>query len=268
MFKFSTRFFLAIALCFSLGVIVLAAQAASAASVTLSSISNTDQICSHGQFNFIYAFLPDVNDEQNTDFVGFTAVDGNGVVLWAGIDGAELGSGPVSVPTPNLPLGTFFGGINDITARPVTIRMYETTISFLDIEGWGVQRIFDELTNTGTFLARVDFDPSFEPGFCDDLPMIGEPHNTRLKFEAVCSPDPATVRRWHITNPNPYQMWVGRHLMGTDLFEAVLVPAAVDGVEGEVFFETPTVPGDNRVIIEYNPHRLQQDMKASGGQRC
>lgn len=85
-----------------------------------------------------------------------------------------------------------------------------------------------------------------------------------LKLAAVCSDNPDVVRRWRITNPNPFDIDVEWGLYKTSQRGNYTAPP------GESYFTTHTVKGSNTAIITwrddfYIPHI---DMKGSTKARC
>ena len=92
------------------------------------------------------------------------------------------------------------------------------------------------------------------------IPPEPEPP-TALQLTSMCSNDPALTRAWRVRNPNAVAVDFTWKLYGTSIDGAVTAPASSD-----YFFETPTQPGPNTLIIFANG--IQQAVKASGSQRC
>ena len=92
------------------------------------------------------------------------------------------------------------------------------------------------------------------------IPPAPEPP-TALQLTSMCSNDPALTRAWRVRNPNAFDINFTWKLYGTPIDGVATAPASAD-----YFFETPTQPGANTLIIFVNG--LQQAVKASGGQRC
>lgn len=92
------------------------------------------------------------------------------------------------------------------------------------------------------------------------IPPEPEPP-TALGLTSMCSDDPTLTRAWRVRNPNAFDVAFTWKLYGTPIDGAAMAPAAAD-----YFFETPTRPGANTLIIYVAG--VQQAVKASGGQRC
>lgn len=92
------------------------------------------------------------------------------------------------------------------------------------------------------------------------IPPEPEPP-TALQLTSMCSNDPALTRAWRVRNPNAFDVEFTWKLYGTSIDGIATAPASADH-----FFETPTQPGSNTLIIYVAG--VQQAVKASGGQRC
>lgn len=92
------------------------------------------------------------------------------------------------------------------------------------------------------------------------IPPEPEPP-TALQLTSMCSDDPALTRAWRVRNPNAFDVDFTWKLYGTSIDGAGVAPASAD-----YFFETPTQPGPNTLIIFVAG--IQQAVKASGGQQC
>lgn len=199
MFKFLVVF----ALVLLVGAAWLPAQAASSAVIEYAGSVNPDNVCTHGLIDFYATYTPDTDDGYGGDSIGLTVVDGYGNPLWAQLSGSGVSSEPIS-EFFRIPLGTINGAINDIAARPVTAYLYDTTITYSDIDGWSAQQIFDTLTVTGTLLAQTSGDPAFGDFgqfFCDDLPVPGYTFKP-LQVYSVCTSYYYDYVIWRVRNDN------------------------------------------------------------------
>ena len=204
MLKRSKRLTLVVGLAIITGIIgLLPARAASNPVLQYPGGDNPDNICTHGLVSIQSIFTPITDDFDGLDSVGIALVDGNGNPLGAYLNPGEIGSGDVTFDSV-LPLGTIRGAIQDITARPVTWRLYDTTLTYTDIDGWSQQQIFDALNQNGTVLATFEYDPAFVVDFCDTLPVPGYQFS-RLDALAVCSYNP-NYAIWHIRSYNKYNL--------------------------------------------------------------
>lgn len=170
-------------------------------SIVFSGAINQDGVCSHGFVETMASYIPDVDDGYGGDSVGYTLVDGYGTPIAAYLGYWGVGNDPAT-ENMTFPLGTVNGAINDITARPVTVRLYDTTLSIYEIDGWTSQQLFDAFTTEGTLLDQDVYDPAFVLDFCNDLPVPGY-HFSRLDVQYVCTSTPGYAT-WRIRNYNPY----------------------------------------------------------------
>ena len=174
-------------------------QAISNATLEFSGGSNPDNVCTDGFADAYTTFIPNTDDGGGNDAIGLTLVDGYGNPLGAQIILTPTGTDMATL-FPRFPLGTSNGAINDIGARPVRFRLYDTTIT--DTTGWSQQQVFDALTNSGAPLATAIGDPAFIEYFCDTLPVPGYTFSP-LTVQAVCSPVPG-FEIWRVRTNNVY----------------------------------------------------------------
>ena len=85
-----------------------------------------------------------------------------------------------------------------------------------------------------------------------------------LKLTSVCSEDPATERRWRVSNPNEFGVEVAWDLYGTGIKDTVTA------APGDSFFFTPARGGANTVKITWKDDKgkTKSKVKASGGATC
>lgn len=182
---------------------LLPAQAANTAILQFPGADNPDNICSHGLVSIQAIYTPTINDFDGLDTVGIALLDGNGLPLGAYLNASTVGDGPVTLDSV-LPLGVSRGAIQDITARPVRWRLYDTALTYADIDGWSQQQIYDDLSQNATVLATFEYDPAFVVDFCDTLPVPGY-HFSRLDALPVCSYNP-NAAVWHVRSYNKYNL--------------------------------------------------------------
>ena len=84
----------------------------------------------------------------------------------------------------------------------------------------------------------------------------------KLRLTSMCSIDPEITRRWRVRNSNDFDIMFTYVLVGTPQMGTKAIDA-----NGELFFETDTVPNSNNTlkILVYG---VQHDVKASGGKKC
>jgi hypothetical protein len=147
--------------------------------------------CADNFMSVNVTFTPTVDDwgGQGVDTVGLTAVDGNGVPLYAALTAASIEAGETT-QTTFVALGIVNGGLNDITARPVTVRVYDIGVDLTTYNGT-TQDAFDLLSGSGVLLATRSYDPAFgdpliAPPECFDLPVPGYTFS-RLDGYSVCT---------------------------------------------------------------------------------
>ncbi len=99
----------------------------------------------------------------------------------------------------------------------------------------------------------------------DAIDSYVSPTETSTDLPTLTPANLALTRRWRVRNPNPFPLTVT-----WDVYQAnpaqtgtVFVTAASGSTQGEVFFETQTIPGANTTRIFVNGQL--QDTKASSG---
>ncbi|MCI0711500.1 MAG: hypothetical protein L0154_15200 [Chloroflexi bacterium] len=134
--------------------------------------------CQDSFYEVEFGWVSTDADDGQFDFVGVVVYDANGVRL-----AADWANGAVGIPMNWLaffgqntnPL--FKGGMNEITARPVTIEMYDLYRS--PPIDYNTNPVYDDILNqaaTGAeLMLTVEYDPANDQPDCASLPVIGSP---------------------------------------------------------------------------------------------
>ncbi len=134
------------------------------------SVNTNAAVCEDVIFQLNFDESPVVDDWSGYDLFGITIVDANGVAVGAMWDGWAVGSGTYN-------FARLFGDtsvINSITARPLTITFYDTTLNL----GMGIntQIIFDGIVNENApIIAKYVIDPADYTSACAGLSLILPP---------------------------------------------------------------------------------------------
>jgi len=164
------RVFVLIAILMMLGVSGISATSGKISNFVFS-VNLNDTVCADVIFQINFDQTPVVDDDGNGyDIFGYTVVDANGVAVGAVWDGWLVGLGTHTFMR-------LFGEtnvINPITARPLTITFYDTT---LDLPlGINTQVIFDGVVNENApVIAKYVVDPADYTSACAGLPLILPP---------------------------------------------------------------------------------------------
>lgn len=125
-------------------------------------------VCATSTFQITSSWDGTVDDTGSTsDRAGMIAFDANGTPIASDWTAATVGGS-----TNRL---TGFGNgneINAMTARPLTIQLYDITTS--PPGGFNLQTIYDNIVAQGApLLAEITYDPATDVSDCSSLPLIG-----------------------------------------------------------------------------------------------
>jgi len=257
---------------------MLPAYAANDVSIANPSFDGNGPGCADNFMFVDVTFTPTVDDwgGQGVDTIGITAVDGNDLPLYATFAAASIGSGSTTQNT-FIALGIVNGGLNDITARPVKIRIYDVSVDLTTYNGT-TQDAYDLLTSSGVLQATRSYDPAFgdplvAPPECFDLPVPGYTFS-RLDGYSVCTnrlmPDYVV---WRVRNYNLYAtLFTARVPQTGTLFESavggILNANPGSGIHfAEREFITP-VNGNQRLVLILSANGRIQDVVISNLRPC
>jgi len=178
-------------------------------SVTVNSIGAT---CDTSAFTINFGWLADVSDPvDGNDLVGMIATDAYGVPIAADWNGWAVGN----TATETTPFGSG-EGINAVTARPITINVYDLTGAFPPY-GQNTQAIYDDIAGRGApLLGQLVYDPADDVPACASLPLIAP-------APAAAVPGPDLV-------PIPTAAVVGAFVVNTPIYWAPRADAATTTV--------------------------------------
>lgn len=156
--------------------------AATAPELNIGQVINFGTSCKEGFFGFGLGHTHTTNDDaMGNDFVGVTISDGNGVPLHGMTFGlttsGRIGTGWSLGRSPAV---TGIPAINDITARPIHIRMYDINFGLPRTDPIGEFNVsaeaYSAVINSGApLIAEATFDPGTTlpdgPTYCGDLPF-------------------------------------------------------------------------------------------------
>lgn len=264
-------------LCF-LMMSAMTAQAASNVSIVSSGFNGNGPGCADNFMFVDVTFTPTVDDwnGQGADTIGITAVDGNGVPLYATLTATSL-EGGATTQNVFIALGIVNGGLNDITARPVTVRVYDIGVDLTTYNGT-TQDVYDLLTTSGALLTTRNYDPAFgdalvAPPECFDLPVPGY-RFSRLEGYSVCTNRfMSNYVVWRVRNYNPYALLFTARVpqLGAEFELSLLGTLNFDPESGISFLErefiTPFERNQHLVLIVSTNGRIQ-DVVISNPQPC
>lgn len=124
--------------------------------------------CLASEFQYVWNFTAVNDDDRGSDATGITITDGRGVVVSTYWFVYSVGStGP-----SHLHYGVFGNGVmNDMTARPLTITIYDLTA--FPPGGVNTQPIYDNIVaQNAPVLAQYIYDPATDVPACASLPYI------------------------------------------------------------------------------------------------
>jgi hypothetical protein len=114
------------------------------------------------------------------------------------------------------------------------------------------------LTATATMGGAIEITATLTP---TTTATVGKGDPSTIRLTALCSPNPAKVRRWQVWNPFPESIGVKWAVYGTVLTGELTVPPS-----SAVMFETETQPGANTMQVFYLGKMV--DVKASNPNAC
>jgi hypothetical protein len=166
------RVFMLVALLISLMGLAVGGASATGGKITdfIFSVNLNNAVCENVIFQINFDNNPIVDDWNGYDLFGYTIVDANGVAVGAEWNGWAVGNGSYN-------FARTFGNINvinPITARPLTITFYDTTLNL----GSGIhtQIMFDGIVNENApIIAKYIIDPADYSTACAGLPLILPP---------------------------------------------------------------------------------------------
>jgi len=137
--------------------------------------------CLDTEFNIAFGWLNETDDISGGDLVAMIAYDGLGVPIAADWSGGTVGTPQVR--------DTQFGdglGINDLTARPLTVEVYDVVAE--PPGGWNYQELYDFILAQGApLLLSATYDPADDVAACAELPLGDTEGLVRVKVTKTFS---------------------------------------------------------------------------------
>lgn len=160
------RFLLVVLWLASAALITIIPAQAATGSISFSGTGFAGPTCAGSALDFTGMPFGDTVDTTlggiDYDYVGLVMVDANGQMLFVGYDLFPMGSN--SVPS-SIPVAPYTA--NPITARPVTIAMFDVDSGIETAADW-----FDYITTNGTLLDQDSIDPATISPACNGLPLL------------------------------------------------------------------------------------------------
>ncbi len=146
--------------------LVTPAHAATSNGISVT-LYNDGGTCLSSDFDIAWSFTAQYDDVSGDDGVGMIAYDGNGVPIAADWTSA----GPPGSATRHTVFGATVSQINAMTARPLTIVMYD--ITSYPPGGSNTQAVYDNIVGQGApVIDQLVFDVASVLPSCDTLPLL------------------------------------------------------------------------------------------------